>query len=303
MNFESIQNQRILLSFLNWGKGHLSRCIGIFRKLNEQGNTIFIACSYEDFEILKSYVSSVEYISFPDYPFEFSGNGNFTNDLWKSRKALTEFIKREHNEVEQLVKIHEIDLVISDHRYGFRSKSAPSIFITHQVNLALKRWQFPAQIIHKQWMKQFSFIWIMDDAQNSLAGKLSKRGKLKNTSYIGHFSRFEEKNEEKTIELGVCNGPYPYNLQLLEKLVQNPDIDVIISSIPHKDKRVIQPKSWKETDELFYQAKTIHSYCGYSTLMDLKQLKCNGVLIPTPGQTEQEYLYKLHIDYLNNQKE
>lgn len=293
--FESIKNQRILLSFLSWGKGHLSRCIDVCRKLALQNNTIIVACTGEDFEILRQYIPSAIHVPFVDYPFTFSGKGNFTNDLWKSRKALTEFIKREHNEVEQLVKIHDIDLVISDHRYGFRSKSVTSIFITHQVKLALKWWQFPAQIIHKRWMKQFSFIWIMDDEQNSLAGKLSKKGKLKNTFYIGHFSRFEEKNEGKTIELGVCNGPYPYNLQLLEKLVQNPDIDVIISSIPHQDKRVIQPTDWEKTDELFYRAKKIHSYCGYSTLMDLKRLKCNGALIPTLGQTEQEYLYKLHL--------
>lgn len=292
--FEAIKNQRILLSFLNWGKGHLSRCIGICRKLELQNNTIIVACTDEDCEIIRNYIPSVIHAPFADYPFTFSGKGNFANDLWKSKKALTGFIKQEQNEVEQLVKIHEIDVVISDHRYGFRSTSIPSVFITHQVRLALKWWQFPAQIIHRKWMKEFSFIWIMDDEQSSLAGKLSRKGKLKNASYIGHFSRFEEKNSEKTIELGVCNGPYPYNLQLLETLIQNPDLDVIISSIPHKDTRVVQSNDWKETDELFYKAKTIHSYYGYSTLMDLKQLSCKGNLIPTPGQTEQEYLYKLH---------
>lgn len=293
-NTEDISGQRILLSFLNWGKGHLSRCIDVCRRLELQKNTIVVACTDEDFDILKAYVPSVSHISFADYPFEFSGKGNFATDLWKSRKSFSGFIKWEQHEVERLVKLHKIDTVISDHRYGFRSKNTPSIFITHQVNLALKWWQFPAQVIHEKWMKQFSFIWIMDDEQNSLAGKLSKKRKLKNVAYIGHFSRFEAINSEKTIELGVCNGPYPYNLQLLEKLVQNPDLDVIISSIPHKDKRVIQPNNWKETDELFYKAKTIHSYCGYSTLMDLERLSCKGNLIPTPGQTEQEYLYSLH---------
>jgi hypothetical protein len=293
-DFESIKNQQVLLSFLNWGQGHLSRCIDVCRNLILQNNTIVVACTDEDFGILKSYVPSISYISFADYPFAFSGTGNFANDLWKSRKTLTEFIKWEQSEVEKLVKIHNIDIVVSDHRYGFRSTIKPSIFITHQVNLSLKWWQLPVQLIHKNWMNQFSSIWIMDDEQNSLAGKLSRKGKLKNAFYIGHFSRFEKKDGEKTMELGVCNGPYPYNLQLLDKLVQNPDLDVIISSIPHSDKRVVQPKSWKETDELFYKAKTIHSYCGYSTLMDLKRLGCHGNLIPTPGQTEQEYLYELH---------
>ena len=29
---------------------------------------------------------------------------------------------------------------------------------------------------------------------------------------------------------------------------------------------------------------------GYSTVMDLVRLRCRAVLVPTPGQTEQEYL-------------
>ena len=33
---------------------------------------------------------------------------------------------------------------------------------------------------------------------------------------------------------------------------------------------------------------------GYSTLMDLDVLQREAVLIPTAGQTEQEYLGKLH---------
>lgn len=293
--FEAIADQRILLSFLSWGKGHLSRCIDVCRRLDQQRNKIFVACNRPDFDVLNSYVSGVEFIPFADYPFRFSGTGNFSGDLWSSRRAITDFITTEQQEVEKLVKSHHIDLVISDHRYGFRSEVIPSVFITHQLHLALKWWQQPAQFLHKKWMRKFSYIWIMDNGQYPLAGKLSRKGKLRNAAYIGHFSRFNRQNDaEKTIELGVCNGPYPYNRQLLEKLVQNPVLTSIISPIPHEDQRVILSDNWQETDELFYRAKTIHGYCGYSTLMDVKRLKCKSNLIPTPGQAEQEYLYRLH---------
>lgn len=261
--------------------------------MTKQNNTIFIACSNEDFEILKSYIPTLHHLSFPDYPFHFEGKGNFANDLWKTRKKLVKFIDWEQKEIEKLVKSTEISLVISDHRYGFRSNVVPSIFITHQVNLALKWWQKPAQWLHQKWMNQFSFVWIMDDENNSLAGKLSQRKKLKNKAYIGHFSRFSIKNCEKTLQIGVCNGPAPYNQQLLEKLVQNNNLDWIISTIPHADKRVVSAENWQTTDELFYKAKVIHGYCGYSTLMDIKILGCKAQLIPTPGQAEQEYLYRL----------
>ena len=38
------------------------------------------------------------------------------------------------------------------------------------------------------------------------------------------------------------------------------------------------------------QASYIVSRCGYSTVMDIAVLQKESILIPTPGQTEQEYL-------------
>jgi predicted glycosyltransferase len=40
------------------------------------------------------------------------------------------------------------------------------------------------------------------------------------------------------------------------------------------------------------KADIVVARCGYSTIMDLAVLKKKSILIPTPGQTEQEYLAK-----------
>jgi UDP-N-acetylglucosamine:LPS N-acetylglucosamine transferase len=42
------------------------------------------------------------------------------------------------------------------------------------------------------------------------------------------------------------------------------------------------------------QAELIVSRSGYTTLMDLAALGRSALIIPTPGQTEQEYLGELH---------
>ncbi|MEO9211229.1 MAG: glycosyltransferase, partial [Ginsengibacter sp.] len=39
-------------------------------------------------------------------------------------------------------------------------------------------------------------------------------------------------------------------------------------------------------------SKLFISRSGYTTIMDLIKLKKNAVFVPTPGQTEQEYLAK-----------
>jgi UDP-N-acetylglucosamine:LPS N-acetylglucosamine transferase len=47
----------------------------------------------------------------------------------------------------------------------------------------------------------------------------------------------------------------------------------------------------KDLSQLMINAPTIVCRSGYSTLMDLQHLqKKNYILVPTPGQDEQEYL-------------
>jgi len=40
------------------------------------------------------------------------------------------------------------------------------------------------------------------------------------------------------------------------------------------------------------KTKLVIARSGYSSLMDFSRLRCKTLLIPTPGQTEQEYLAK-----------
>jgi predicted glycosyltransferase len=54
------------------------------------------------------------------------------------------------------------------------------------------------------------------------------------------------------------------------------------------------------------RAEWVISRCGYSTIMDLVALQKKALLIPTPAQTEQEYLaaylHRKHIAFTTSQK-
>ena len=50
----------------------------------------------------------------------------------------------------------------------------------------------------------------------------------------------------------------------------------------------------EEFREKVTQSDKIICRSGYSTIMDLHALNKRAILIPTPGQTEQEYLAKHH---------
>jgi len=293
MKLSEVRNQRILFTCLNWGSGHVARSVGLLRLLARQENEIFLYCSEAQKNVFECYNLAVTYVLGEKFEFRFKGDGNFSKEMLRNRRAFRKAIKQENALAGELAMKHQISLVVSDHCYGFRSKNVKSIFVTHQVQLPPKS-GFIAQWIHKSWMRRFDWIWIMDKEENRLAGVLSS--KIDRSDCIGWFSRFSDVKEE--IEPGkvvaIVSGPEPYSEQLFNWILKN-----------HSDKNltIISPKTyspvsenvkvisdWKQADTEILSAETIISRNGYSTLMDLKFLDKKAILIPTPGQLEQEYL-------------
>jgi UDP-N-acetylglucosamine:LPS N-acetylglucosamine transferase len=52
----------------------------------------------------------------------------------------------------------------------------------------------------------------------------------------------------------------------------------------------MESPAFNALNELLNNSEYIVARSGYSTIMDLLAVKKNAILIPTPGQTEQEYL-------------
>jgi hypothetical protein len=302
-----IQSKNVLISPLNWGFGHVSRCIPLIYKLLENGNSIFIACDTAQKNVLVQYFGQkVKFIEHQGYPFQFSGKGNYTYDLFFSLGKLLKRSKQELKEVESYVQELKIDIIISDHRYTFRSEKIYSIFMTHQLNLPISWFQFPFKLYHKKQIRKFDSIWIVDKAKNSLAGKLSVNKHFPNSSNIGWLSRFMlyPKNDLKSGSVLIISGPKEYwsNLfNVFSKELESNEIQTIVGS--SEIQKLIQSKNlnqnfhasdnWMETDKLLLKTKKIYGYIGYTTLMDVEILNCDSHLIASPGQLEQEYLETL----------
>jgi UDP-N-acetylglucosamine:LPS N-acetylglucosamine transferase len=304
MKPDEIKNKTILLSALNWGMGHVSRCIPIIHQLIKQNNKLIIACSKKQEKIYKNYFPHLIYIEHADFPFKFKGNGNFERDLTFNFIQLYKRFKLEKKEVEKITSIYEVDIIISDHRYSFISKNCYSIFLTHQINLPVSWYMKWIDRIHKKLISQFNFVWLLDSSDSKYAGKLSKNKTLKKCEYIGIKSRFSlYPKEEKTIPIVVIiSGPEPYselffNSQL--KIAQT-KIYKTVFIVPKRYTleneseiiEIIESNDWKQIDSIIIKAQKIISRAGYSTIMDIAFLETNSELIPTPGQKEQEYLMK-----------
>lgn len=215
-------------------------------------------------------------------------------------------IKQERKQLEQIIKDYKIDVVISDNRFGMSSKNVESIYITHQLNIQAGLFSPIANKIHHYYIKQFSEVWVPDfeDENSCLSGKLAHHSSIKNVKYLGPLSRLSIPTIKQNgfDYLCILSGPEPLRTELERVLIEKANksdksICIVrgtnkkLESFVNKNITIVDAPNAKELSQWIIDAKTIVCRSGYSTLMDLHHLnKQNCVLIPTPGQEEQEYL-------------
>jgi predicted glycosyltransferase len=157
--------------------------------------------------------------------------------------------------------------------------------------------------MHRNWVNQFSGVWIFDNEQERLAGELSTSNEK--SIYIGHYSRFQLRaNVLATIpgkKVAIISGPEPYNKQLLDLITKLstrfatkitivcPELMVTVN-----DSTIDYIHDWLAADSAILAAEWVISRNGYSTLMDIKQLQKKALLLATPGQLEQVYFAELN---------
>lgn len=304
--------KNILICPLNWGLGHATRCVPIIRALSDLGQNPIIAADKAPLSFLQKEFPNIEMIKLSGFePIYSKTNSQVFKILTSIPKALYNF-NAEHYETEKIVKERGIDIIISDNRFGCWSKMVHSVFITHQLHIQTPefwRWSYPIiNMMSRFYIKNYNELWIPDIAEEpSLSGILSHPANAKiKTEYIGMLSRFSSHitDNEKNIEyLVILSGPEPQR-SILENLIikQADETDgriVILRAKPNQNDLPYHiPENitfFNHVDDDFFielvsKSKNIICRGGYSTLMDLISLNRNAFLVPTPGQTEQEYL-------------
>ena len=302
---------RILVAPLDWGLGHATRCIPIVRELLAQDCDVWLAGEGAQEQLLKTEFPDLPFLELPGYRIHYAKTAKGL--IWKMIQQgpkLRRAILYEHQWLKKMVAQHHIDAVISDNRYGLYHSAVPCIFITHQLLIKSSAGKWTEKILQKRnykYINRFTECWVPDiKGENNLAGELS-HPQLKPAipvHYIGLLSRFEKKEraEKKEHLLIVLSGPEPQRSMLEEKIIK--DIGhynhtaTIVRGLPGSASLIpstgmIQFYNHLPADELndaIQEAQYIISRSGYSTVMDIMTLQKKSILIPTPGQTEQEYL-------------
>lgn len=301
---------RVLIAPLDWGLGHATRCIPIISKLLTLNVEVFIAAAGETRILLKKEFPQLPFIELRGYRVKYSPrDSRLLLKLLLQFPRLLTLVYQERRWLKNAVRENKIDAVISDNRPGLSHPKIPCVYITHQLTIKTGN-RFSeklAQKIHYHFINTFNACWVPDsETAVNLAGELSHPARLPKTpvTYLGPLSRFMNIKTEKVYDLGILlSGPEPQRT-IFEKIITRelrsfPGKAFLVRGLPANtismdadlpETEIRNHLPAGELNTLLEAADLIICRSGYTGIMDLVKLRKKAILVPTPGQTEQEYL-------------
>lgn len=308
----SIKNTlHILVAPLDWGLGHTTRCVPVILHLLHCGHRVLFAGNEQQRAYMQATLPQLPSVHLQGYNISYAKQGNmFMAAIAGQVPKVMRAIGQENDWLKKIVAEHHIDAVISDNRYGLHHAAIPCAIMTHQLQVmsGMGGWvDNMLRKLHYHYLQKFNACWVVDvpDAPG-LAGTLSHPATLPhNATYIGLLSQLPISNSDSEAYLLVLlSGPEPQRTLLSQQLWAqlqsykgqlvfaegNADANIPAHIPAHIQHYPILTKDNLET--ILQGAAMVICRSGYSTIMDLVKLQKKAILIPTPGQTEQEYLAK-----------
>ncbi len=311
-----MDGRRILISPLNWGFGHAGRMIPMALELRKRGNEVIFGVDGSLIHVLEKDLQGITIISVPGARIHYSRFLPQYICISLQIPLLIVSAFREHSLLKRLVRELKPDIIISDNRFGFFHKEVYSVFVTHQLRIqfpGLLRFLEPVAVrINRKIISRYDLCLVPDfPGKENLSGRLSHDVKLpSNVFFTGPLSRFS-RTETGSADISlpqsyfclILSGPEPQHSLLLDKISRVlPGIHlVVLSGTPvtcdlkdnHFITMIINPDT-SVMVRVISESLVVISRAGYTSIMELVSLEKGGILIPTPGQTEQEYLGRFH---------
>ena len=308
-----LKKNNILVVPLDWGLGHATRCIPIIQSLLENGCRVIIAGENATQRLLEHEFPQCTFLPLKGYRIRYS-----RNKYWlpiKMALQLPRILLRSYQEQRWLKKVvhqYSINAVIADNRFGLFHSTIPTVYITHQLLIKTGN-RFSEKIlqqIHSWIIRKYTHCWVPDFAgKENIAGELSHPAHCpSNVQYIGCLSRLSpiDNPVKKYDLLLLLSGPEPqrsiFEKLLLGQLKHYSGKVLLVRGLPENigNEGYATDESAKLTiqdylgaaqlNEAIQQAEMVICRSGYTTIMDLIKIGQKAILVPTPGQTEQEYL-------------
>ena len=132
--------KNILVSPLNWGIGHATRCIPIIKKLQEHNFNVIIASSGRSLDLLIQEFPNLDFIKINDYNIKYYSSLPMTISMLIQIPKILFNIQKENNQLKGIINDFKIDGIISDKsltsiRDDFSYKVCPYKVMIHDLRL------------------------------------------------------------------------------------------------------------------------------------------------------------------------
>lgn len=308
--------KHILYAVLDWGLGHATRSMVIIRYLLSKNVKVSIIGNGDSLLLLKEYFPQCTFYNVEGIKIIYPTAEPLSIHVIRKTPSYLRAIKKEHFLIDKLIDEIKPDALISDNRFGAYTSKISCVFISHQLRI---RPPFPSKFLesfiyyfNRKKLSHFKTIWVPDyEKYPGITGWLSHHPKAireMKPIFIDPLSRFTNMQSADIPDryelLILISGPEPQRSNFEKICRQQAKISglktLIVRGKP-KESETIQEGLITEVPHLksevlkahFEQSKYIVCRSGHTSMMDLAYLKRTAICIPTPGQTEQEYLAKL----------
>jgi hypothetical protein len=300
---------RILVAPLNWGLGHATRCIPLIQTLLALGKEPILASDGEALALLREEFPDLPSVELPSYKVRYPSQNMLWNMAWQLPRLLRT-PQLERQTLRHIIQSQGIEGIISDNRYGLGGLGLPSALMTHQTQILIRPVWLQALVarLNRHFIGQFSQCWIPDwpaEDERALTGILSQAPLPVPKVYLGALSRLSFTPSARHWDLLILlSGPEPQrSLWEAEIVAQWRALALPPKTLLVRGTRLAKPLAYcpglavvdllasTALQEALASSAMVLCRSGYSTLMDLAVFGQHRVfLVPTPGQTEQEYL-------------
>ncbi|HEX5314088.1 MAG TPA: glycosyltransferase [Gammaproteobacteria bacterium] len=310
---------RILFAVHDWGLGHAARSLVLIRALLARGDevTVLMADS-AGLQLLKNELgASCAFRVYRDIPKPFSRwPFMFYLRMSLSMPWVWLHYKLEHRLTEKLVAERGFDLVVSDSRFGIWSRAVPSYCIFHSLRQIIPgRLRWMERLVEwgqRRLLKHYRKVLIPDvEEGGGLSGDLGHypaldwgEGRL---VYLGPLADVARPGLPEDIDYFFSVSGIEPQRGILERrvLAALPELRgcIVVTlgrpELAGEERQIAGATVYGYLDrarqaEMLNRAHVIVTRSGYTTLMELATLGKRALFVPTPGQSEQEYLAHFH---------
>jgi len=298
---------KILFGVFDWGLGHATRDIPLIKELCKK-NEVYLLSTGLALKILKDYFRDrCFYYDVPSLYPPYTKTAFFRLKFVLSCPWMLKTLRQARKQTEQIITREKFDAVVSDCRYDVYDRPENSYLINHQLRFKTPlgaEWAFELWLASR--MKKYRYVFVPDFEEHNLSGHLSHNLRYISEDkirYIGILSHLSKLDKEQDIDYFVSlSGPEPQRVVLEKKIIsqlnQLKGRVVIAGGNPEGQEKKLPGDAefysflkTEQQQDIMSRSKFVITRSGYTTIMELAELdRKKALLMPTPNQTEQEYL-------------